>query len=425
MKKRLLLVLLAVSLIFISACAKERDIQINEDDESKAEVQEPLPSTSNNGLGTLCYGKEECISFCLKNRGRCEDYCKGNLYNELCKIVFPPESKTSGNERNEPNEPKPACVSDTKPIFTIPFTDLSKIYHITPIGNIKAGSQSRSYIFVKRLGDGSKMLAPLYAPTNATLFGLVYAYRGDKSKGARAEYRLDFRVSCEVTFAFDHISQISDRLRQFAPSVPAENTRRDTEINVPVIEGELLGYTDGGLAGGAWDFILFNYQKEVFHINPARWTSEHNKYADCPYDYFTEDLKKQYYSLFASAGGEKSQNPTCRSASRDVEGTLSGGWFKDSATDSEGSRLLVGSDFSTVDLVIDEGNPLATGSVLSIRHQNAPIKPEDVKVGESVCYSDGTNHAFLKLLTEMQMGADIGPGSCPGSLSSNHDIWER
>lgn len=400
-------------------------------------VQQPLATQEQspapkNGLGALCSG-DECNIFCKDNLGRCKEYCQRNPANALCQKSFGFESKYGIVETANKTETKPqasnpvygtGCVSNTKPVFTKPFTDLSKINHMTPIGNIKAGSLSRSYVFVKKDGSGTSLLAPLYAPSNSTLFGIVYAYRGDKSKGARAEYRLDFRASCEVIFAFDHIAQISGRLKQFAPEVPADSTQRDKEIYVPVTAGELLGYTDGGLAGGSWDFLLFNYAKEVPHINPARWTSDHNKYADCPYDYFTEDLRKQYYSMFASAGGERAPS-TCRSASRDVAGTLAGGWFKGNSTDTQGSRLYLGSDFSTVDLVMDEGNPLATGSVLSIRHQNAQIKPEDVKVGQSVCYSEGASHAFLKLLTETQMAADIGPGACPPNLPASPDIWER
>ena len=388
-----------------------------------SETIEEIDADQVNRLGSLCYDEESCNAFCLNNRGRCTDYCNGNPENSICKKLFGALDTDKVNTKSD--EPiNIGCKNNSKPIFTSPFTDLSKIEHITPIGNIKAGSQSRSYVFANRYENGTKALVPIYAPTNATLFGLVYAWRGDKTTG-RGEYRLDIRASCEVIFAFDHVTQITDRLKEFAPEVPAEDTRRQSEISVPITEGELLGYTDGVFASGGFDFFLLNYEKEVSHINPSRWTSDHNKYADCPYDYFTEDLKKQYYSMFASAGGEKRKS-TCRSASRDVAGTLSGAWFKEKdATDAAGTRLLVGSDFSTVDLVVDENNPLATGSVLSIRHQSAPVKPEDVKIGGSVCYSDGTNHAFLKLLTETQMGSDIRQGPCPSILPDNYEIWER
>lgn len=294
-----------------------------------------------------------------------------------------------------------------------------------PLGNVKAGSLSRSYISVKREGNDKKIWVPLYAPTNATLFRITYAYRGDPAQGARAEYALDFRVSCEVTFKFDHIANISEKLKELAPKEPNIKTNQGKEVSIPIVEGELLGFTNGGLGGGAWDFLLFNYAKEVSHINTSRWTSDHNKYADCPYDYFTEDLKRQYYAMFASAGGEKSKNATCRSASRDVAGTLSGGWFKGNSTDTRGSRILLGSDFSTVDIVRDEGDTLAQGINFSLREQNAPKKPEEVTVGGSVCYTDGTNHAFLKLLSDTEMAASIASGHCPSTFPEQYEIWER
>lgn len=387
--------------------------------QSQTESSPQISSKREKGLGLLCSGEKECVAFCANNRGRCEVYCKGNE-NELCRLIFRP---VTSEKRDTP--PNLDCKNDTQPLFTKPFTDLSKINHIMPLGNVKAGSLSRSYISVKREKNDSKVWAPLFAPTNATLFRIAYAYRGDPAQGGRAEYRIDFRVSCEVTFGFDHIANISERLKQFAPTEPTYMTRGGKEVSVPVIEGELIGFTNGGLIGGAWDFLLFNYAKEVSHINPSRWTSEHNKYADCPYDYFTEDLRKQYYAMFASAGGERAQNSTCRSASRDVAGTLSGGWFKGNATDVSGARIIIGSDYSTVDLVVDENDPRAMGSVLSIRHQNAPKKPEDVLTGGSVCYTDGTNHAFLKLLSDTQMASSIGNGSCPSTLPQEYEIWER
>ena len=131
--------------------------------------------------------------------------------------------------------------------------------------------------------------------------------------------------------------------------------------------------------------------------------------------------------MFTSAGGEKTSNPSCRSASRDVAGTLSGGWFKGDSTDSRGTRLVIGSDYSTVDLVIDKDDPTDSGRLLSLRHLNAPKKPEDVIVGNSVCYFDPeiNKHAYLKLLTAMEMGLSIGEGNCPSSFPGQYETWVR
>ncbi len=422
--------LIIILVIIISGCVQEARFQeerfeserFGENTNQVEEIQEPA---REEGLGTLCSGSEECKSFCSNNRGRCESFCKRNQ-NKLCPLIFSPAPENKFSVDQFPVGEPEKCESNSNPVFTHTFTDLTNIDHITPIGNVNAGSLSRSYIAVKTYPNGTGIFVPLYSPTEATLFSITYAYRGDPSKGARAEYRLDFRVSCEVTFAFDHIAEISEKLKQFAPTQPAYTTRSDREISVPISEGEYLGSTNGGITGKAWDFLLFNYEKEVPHINPSRWTSDHNKYADCPYDYFTKELRMQYYHKFTSAGGEKAPNPTCRSASRDIAGTLSGGWFKGNSTDSKGTRLIVASDYSTVDLVIDqEATDLAR--LLVIRHQNAQVKPEDVHVGGTTCYYDPEKqqHAYLKLLTDTQIASDISPGPCPTSLPENYEIWER
>ncbi len=317
--------------------------------------------------------------------------------------------------------PEKNCVSNTNPVFRAPFTDITKIRSISPPGGIAVGSQSRSYVSAKAFENGSYPDVPIYAPIDSTLEGITYAMRGSSPKG-RPEYRLDFRASCEVTYSFDHIPYVIDKIKNAGPTAPANHTRTGAFVSIPVSAGEFIGYTDSIFVSG-FDFFLLNYAKEVPHINPSRWTSEHNTHADCPYDYFPDELKTLYYSYFASAGGTKQDNPACRSASRDVAGTLSGGWFLGSSTDMQGSRLLVGSDFGDfVDLVIDRENQPR----FSVRDYNGK-NPEYVKAGDTVCYFDADRniHAFLKLLTDTEMGADIGPGVCPGSFPTSHEVWVR
>ena len=63
-------------LIFISGCVQQ-------------ENPEPVVSTGSidEGLGNLCPNEDKCKSFCLDNRGMCEEYCKNNE-NELCSFVL-------------------------------------------------------------------------------------------------------------------------------------------------------------------------------------------------------------------------------------------------------------------------------------------------------------------------------------------------
>ena len=43
---------------------------------------------AGNGLGELCDGKEDCISFCRNSMGRCNVYCRENPSNTLCEALL-------------------------------------------------------------------------------------------------------------------------------------------------------------------------------------------------------------------------------------------------------------------------------------------------------------------------------------------------
>ena len=412
--------LVAVGAIIISLQPQIKISQPISSVEPPSEIQSEVLQ-----LGTLCTGEENCKEFCSNNRGRCENYCKGSQ-NKLCKIIFPDGQESETQTPIQPPPPtttvqQPSCISNPAPVFTHRFTDSSLINHVTPIGGINVGTSSRSYIAVKEYTNGTRMWVPVYAPVDATITRLAYAIRGDPQTG-RAEYRLDIEPSCEVRFAFDHIAEIEEKFKKFAPQTPSTRTSEPAYVNIPVKAGELLGHTNGGLFGGAWDFILFNTEKKAYHINPTRWTSEHNINADCPYDYFTPELKAEYYSLFPSAGGERADNATCRSTSRDIAGTLSGGWFIGNSTDMKGSRLLVGSDYSIVDLIIDRDNQPR----FRTRDYNPSKKPEDVRPGDVLCYSGDGTYAYIKLVSDNEMHAVAGSGTCPSSFpETGYETYNR
>ncbi len=317
--------------------------------------------------------------------------------------------------QNQPiNQDQRNCISNPAPQFTTSFIDITKIQQLTPIGGIMVGSQSRSYIFTKQ-----KQRVPIYAPANSTVTGIVYAYRGDPAQGARAEYRVDLEVSCEVHYWFDHLTDISDRLKEYAPTKAAYNTHNNNIKPIPIKEGELIGYTQGG------DFVVFNSAKIVPHINPKRWTSEHNLYADCPYDYFIPELKKQYYNLFASASGYIPQEKTCRNASRDVEGTLSGAWFQGDATDIEGPHLYIANDFTMVDLV-KQAQSGQNDYGFRLRDMTPAKYPHEIHIGDSICYSDQQNYAYFKVIDKTHIQVIIASGNCPSTIPHNGwETWER
>lgn len=96
-KRALLLILIVLALLVYGCAAQEVPIpeevpQIKEElPEEAAELPKPetipLPEQSV-GLGDLCSGEDQCISFCQNNLGKCQEYCKGNQENVLCQKYF-------------------------------------------------------------------------------------------------------------------------------------------------------------------------------------------------------------------------------------------------------------------------------------------------------------------------------------------------
>lgn len=321
------------------------------------------------------------------------------------------------------------CESNPNPLFTAEFTDLGKIDVLNPIGSINAGSPGRAYIHIKGEQGQPSQKVPIYAPVDATLEGIVYARRNQSDPNSRGEYRLDFRVSCEVIFSFDHISDIKDDLKMLVPTEPDSRTNEATKVSVKIKAGEVLGETDGAMRNGSWDFYLLNYSKEVYHISPERWTWDQTKYAYCPYDYFTPDLKQKYYDKLKAVGGETlPENPSgvgagkCGSPSHDVLGTASGGWFQDDSTSSKGLWLEIADATKKVELIVrNSGN-----HDFKVRDYQPEIMPDKLTVGNSACYSEENRWAYIRVDSNEQLSFVKGEGSCPSSFpTSNFEQWQR
>ncbi len=253
-----------------------------------------------------------------------------------------------------------------------------------------------------------------------TLQGITYATRNYGQLGTRPEYRLDFQVTCEVFLTFDHIPTVQGWIASLGPSVPANNSRTGVYVSVPVQAGELLGYTDGTRVAGSWDFMVLNYAKPAVYINESRWISDQYRYGDCPYDYFTGDLKVTYYSLLSASG--TTTDPLCGKASHDVPGTIAGGWFQGNSTTAQGSRLLVAKFLNYIEMVV-VSQP--SGPVFDIRDYRSTTDPATVAVGQSVCYTDGTAYAYFDLISQLSVRVATGTGGCPAQYPDTYEVWNR
>lgn len=320
------------------------------------------------------------------------------------------------------------CQSKDVAKFDTEFTDLSKINAINPIGGVGGGSPGRSYIGVLKGVEAS-----VFSPTDATLENIVYARRG--GPGTPGEYGLYFRLSCDVTLLFDHIDKVSDKILALAPKEPAETSRVDNPpINIQIKKGELLGYTDGTPQARTFDFLIIDMSKPTTHINPKRWEWEQAIFAQCPYDYFTPELKEKYYAHIGevvekSTGRNFIPAGDCGQLSHDKLGTISGGWFKGESTDSKGDFLAIArptESANRVDIAVKKDGLFGSDSM--IYDYSPKVFPEDIKVGEDVCYYDQNEGkwAYVKLISETQLGLAKGSGNCPVTFpESQAETWER
>src|SRR3990167_11443378 len=329
------------------------------------------------------------------------------------------------------------CKSKEIAKFEAEFTDFEKINAINPIGGIGGGSPGRSYIGVIK---GTE--TPIYSPTDMILENIIYAKRPNDSltsltnTNPEGEYGLYFRLGCDVTLLFDHIDKVSDKIKQRAPKVPSETSRTgDKElVNLEIKKRELLGYTNGTPQARTFDFLIINSSKPATHINPKRWEWEQAVYAQCPYDYFTPQLKEKYYSKIGEAvekSGSREFIPsgTCWQLSYDVAGTVSGGWFKGGSTDSKGDFLAIARQAvspNRVNIAVKKDGLFISDSV--IRVDGAKVFPDEIKVGQEVCYQDSNQNrwGYIKLVSDEKLSFVRGNGSCPVTFpQTGSEIWER
>jgi len=294
-------------------------------------------------------------------------------------------------------------------VFTTEFTDFSKINAFQPIGSISGASRGRSYIEIKK-GE----TVPVYAPMDATLVSIIYAYRG--SDADHGEYGFKFDTKCGVTFLLDHLDSASEEMKKYAPKEPSRSTAVNDSLSIPVKAGILLGYTDGTSQARTFDFLVLNQNNKIFNINPNRWQWDQSKYSVCPYEFYTNNLKEKYFQkigMNTNTGFIKAKD--CGNISYDINNTISGGWFLDDrATDLTGEFMLIGERMGAVDLTVKTDSE---GAKLRITDYNPKTLPKDVGINESVCYKGFANDwVFLHLIDGKTIEMRSGFGDCPASF---------
>ena len=261
-----------------------------------------------------------------------------------------------------------ACSLESDPTvkFTAAPTDLSQIASIVPAGSPSGGViKPHSYLHNKDMSNGKNVRVPVYAVADSVLTSVAY-YGTSLTTN---EYLIFFDVTCEISFKYDHLSELAPKIAAVAPQTPSQSSSTSRTEKIELKAGELIGYSVGAGGQGAWDFGAYDLTYFNTFANQERYKKGGMKqsiHTVCPYDYFTEPLKSQMYALLGTHDQRILPNVLCTTTERDVLGAASGAWFDNldfvNFSDAKLSIAMMPGDIVAItgiggDLHIDKGQP--------------------------------------------------------------------
>ena len=332
------------------------------------------------------------------------------------------------------------CVSDPDPVFTAPITDLGKIdFILAPMVISGNRFKSRSYVWIGRDQNNQPYEVPVYAPVDSKLTWITFYVEPAQTEDGVwvdvEQYSLTFGVSCEVSYGYDHILRLAEDIAAVAPSEASKSTR-DTGLPASLLvkARDLIGYTTGTAAAHNWDFVFNNSSKRNEFANQERYENTGDLRglvtADCPYDYFGEDVRNEYYSLLTGGVGGIIEDTNCL-ISHDKPRTAAGGWFKDPFSRGTSHPYIPG--WALAIGTWADGQIRVNGEQASVWVEpGQPTYADPKTVTSEHCYEHLGNpdqpparFVYLQLLSETEMAVAFGEGSCPQQLPQDHETYYR
>ena len=313
------------------------------------------------------------------------------------------------------------CELDSNPDirFSAAPTDLSMIDSIVPSGSPSGGViKPHSYLHNSDSGDNTNVRVPVYAVVDSKVSSISYYKEGSSAP----EYLIFFDVSCEISFKFDHLSELIPSLTELAPTTPAETTHTTEVTPLEFKAGDLIGYSIGAGGRGAWDFGAYDTTHTNSFANQERYEEQfmsQSIHAFCPYDYYTSPLREQMKALFGTHDRKPASFP-CTTTERDVLGSAAGAWFAhqdySGPPDSDLAIAMLPGDYVAI-----------TGLNGDIRIRNGESTwLEPALLTTSHCYSGNSRWVYLEVTAEgTQMEVATGNGGCPSSLPGNSTTYYR
>jgi hypothetical protein len=223
----------------------------------------------------------------------------------------------------------PITCSGAAVMTTLPVA-ASAIRFVTPIGNMGPPVHTIPTDHVGFYLNGT--VIPVSAPAKLRIDNVVQTtYLTSPFRQGVVDYAIETTFCGGVTVHIGHIQTVTAKIsgaagsdcQQYSTANETVRQCRSNNANVNVGEGEPLG-TVGAASIGAFDFGVYDANRPNTFVNVSRYSSL-TRYAVCPYDYFSPDLKAQLYARigdgFNAASGE---TQACGAMSVDLAGSARG-----------------------------------------------------------------------------------------------------
>lgn len=307
------------------------------------------------------------------------------------------------------------------PEFTENFIDPAYVRAVTPIGE-QTGSGGviavRSYIHPSNSFLGKEL--PIYAPVDMTLVMASYYKPPGAAANYQPEYSLYFEVGCGISVKFFHIKGVVGKVAGAVPAEPSPSSAGQAVTRTSVKAGEQIGWYKLGENSVAFDFWVDNEAHTNNFIIPSHFAGSNALHSVCPYDFYTPDKKALWLAKLGAPGSDPVLGTTCGVVTEGVEGTADGMWFISPETQTDHltydgayqSQIMFSIDPSRI-LRIGGLNTSGTLSQMMVSPQSSTwLRPSDVKVGSSHCWSTDLQSVAVKVIDNRTMSVVVGAESC-------------
>jgi hypothetical protein len=365
-----------------------------------------------------------------------------NLENQTSKLNDKLPQKYRKNVEFPTDEERELLPECGDKYFTTNPVDLKDVSSITPLGNIGPPGHTfpTDHSFLHLGKYETNYAYQLYAPADVHITMISW---GKGFTQDPIDYTIYFALCKDVIGYYNHVKALSENIEAITDKIDCEDFGTQAENSCTKIlleevsEGTLLG--EVGYKQGNFDFGLMDLRKELDFVSPERHPTR-TKYIQCPYEYYREDLQKQFFDLINREGTQK-----CGLTMQDVPGTLKGAWFHENAEEEYGVdwdlylAFVNDNDFPEVQIVSIAGiftepskfkfEPKNSGYV---NREFSQVKSD----GKIYCY-EGSNigksfenvpsgKIIVQMISDSRLNIEHRTGICTGSESfKDFEIYNR